>query len=242
MIHHFVEHRHEVIVRRTEFELKKAEARAHILEGLIIASDNIDEVIKIIRGSNNPDEARERLIARFELSEIQAKAIVEMRLRQLTGLEQDKLRGEYDEIMVLITDLKDILAKEPRRMQIIKDELTAIRDKYGDARRSEIEYAGADMKIEDMIPDSQVVVTISHAGYVKRTLLSEYKTQNRGGRGQKGVSTRSEDFLEHLFVGTNHQYMLFFTQKGKVFWMRVYEIPEGGKSCQRTRAAEFDQH
>ena len=229
LIHHFVEHRHEVIVRRTEFELKKAEARAHILEGLIIASDNIDEVIKIIRGSNNPDEARERLIARFELSEIQAKAIVEMRLRQLTGLEQDKLRGEYDEIMVLITDLKDILAQEPRRMQIIKDELTAIRDKYGDARRSEIEYAGADMKIEDMIPDSQVVVTISHAGYVKRTLLSEYKTQNRGGRGQKGVSTRSEDFLEHLFVGTNHQYMLFFTQKGKVFWMRVYEIPEGGK-------------
>ena len=229
LIHHFVEHRHEVIVRRTEFELKKAEARAHILEGLIIASDNIDEVIKIIRGSNNPDEARERLIARFELSEIQAKAIVEMRLRQLTGLEQDKLRGEYDEIMVLITDLKDILAKEPRRMQIIKDELTAIRDKYGDARRSEIEYAGADMKIEDMIPDSQVVVTISHAGYVKRTLLSEYKTQNRGGRGQKGVSTRSEDFLGHLFVGTNHQYMLFFTQKGKVFWMRVYEIPEGGK-------------
>ena len=229
LIHHFVEHRHEVIVRRTEFELKKAEARAHILEGLIIASDNIDEVIKIIRGSNNPDEARERLIARFELSEIQAKAIVEMRLRQLTGLEQDKLRGEFDEIMLLITDLKDILAQEPRRMQIIKDELTAIRDKYGDARRSEIEYAGADMKIEDMIPDSQVVVTISHAGYVKRTLLSEYKTQNRGGRGQKGVSTRSEDFLEHLFVGTNHQYMLFFTQKGKVFWMRVYEIPEGGK-------------
>ncbi|MDA9111573.1 DNA gyrase subunit A [Flavicella sp.] len=229
LIHHFVEHRHEVIVRRTEFELKKAEARAHILEGLIIASDNIDEVIKIIRGSNNPDEARARLIARFEFSEIQAKAIVEMRLRQLTGLEQDKLRGEYDEIMVLITDLKDILAQEPRRMQIIKDELTAIRDKYGDARRSEIEYAGADMKIEDMIPDSQVVVTISHAGYVKRTLLSEYKTQNRGGRGQKGVSTRSEDFLEHLFVGTNHQYMLFFTQKGKVFWMRVYEIPEGGK-------------
>jgi DNA gyrase subunit A len=229
LIHHFVEHRHEVIIRRTEFELKKAEARAHILEGLIIASDNIDEVIKIIRGSSNPDEARERLIARFELSEIQAKAIVEMRLRQLTGLEQDKLRGEFDEIMLLITDLKDILAQEPRRMQIIKDELIAIRDKYGDARRSEIEYAGADMKIEDMIPDSQVVVTISHAGYVKRTLLSEYKTQNRGGRGQKGVSTRSEDFLEHLFVGTNHQYMLFFTQKGKVFWMRVYEIPEGGK-------------
>ena len=229
LIHYFVEHRHEVIVRRTEFELKKAEARAHILEGLIIASDHIDEVIKIIRGSSNPDQAKERLIARFELTEIQAKAIVEMRLRQLTGLEQDKLRGEFDEITVLIADLKAILAEEPRRMQIIKDELIAIRDKYGDARRSEIEYAGGDMKIEDMIPDSQVAVTISHAGYVKRTLLSEYKTQNRGGRGQKGVSTRNEDFLEHLFVGTNHQYMLFFTQKGKVFWMRVYEIPEGGK-------------
>jgi DNA gyrase subunit A len=229
LIHHFVEHRHEVVVRRTEFELKKAEARAHILQGLIIASDNIDEVIKIIRGSNNPDAARESLIERFELTEIQAKAIVEMRLRQLTGLEQDKLRSEYDEIMLFIADMKDILANEPRRMGIIKDELLAIRDKYGDERRSQIEYGGADMKIEDMIPDSKVVVTISHAGYVKRTLLSEYKTQNRGGRGQKGVSTRNEDFLEHLFVGTNHQYMLFFTQKGKVFWMRVYEIPEGGK-------------
>jgi DNA gyrase subunit A len=166
---------------------------------------------------------------RFELTEIQAKAIVEMRLRQLTGLEQDKLRSEYDEIMLFIADMKDILANEPRRMGIIKDELLAIRDKYGDERRSQIEYGGADMKIEDMIPDSKVVVTISHAGYVKRTLLSEYKTQNRGGRGQKGVSTRNEDFLEHLFVGTNHQYMLFFTQKGKVYWMRVYEIPEGGK-------------
>jgi DNA gyrase subunit A len=229
MIHYFVEHRHEVIVRRTEFELRKAEARAHILEGLIIASDNIDEVIKIIRGSKNPDEARASLIERFDLSEIQAKAIVEMRLRQLTGLEQDKLRAEYDEIMMLITDLKDILANEPRRMNIIKEELTVIRDKYGDERRSQIEFGGADMKIEDMIPDSQVVVTISHAGYVKRTLLSEYKTQNRGGRGQKGVATRNEDFLEHLFVGTNHQYMMFFTQKGKVFWMRVYEIPEGTK-------------
>ena len=229
MIHHFVEHRHEVVIRRTEFELRKAEARAHILEGLIIASDNIDEVIAIIKGSGNADEARERLIERFSLTEIQAKAIVEMRLRQLTGLEQDKLRSEYDDIMILITDLKDILANEPRRMTIIKDELADVRSKYGDARRSQIEFGGADMKIEDMIPDSQVVVTISHAGYVKRTLLSEYKTQNRGGRGQKGVSTRSEDFLEHLFVGTNHQYMMFFTQKGKVFWMRVYEIPEGGK-------------
>jgi len=230
LIHYFVEHRHEVVVRRTEFELKKAEARAHILEGLIIASDNIDEVIKIIRASSNADEARENLIDRFELTEIQAKAIVEMRLRQLTGLEQDKLRAEYDDIMKLIIDLKDILANEDRRYEIIKEELVAVRDKYGDERRSVIEYAGGDLSIEDMIPNSQVVVTISHAGYVKRTNLDEYKVQNRGGRGQKGVATRNEDFLEHLFIGTNHQYMLFFTQKGKVFWMRVYEIPEGGKT------------
>ena len=230
LIHYFVEHRHEVVVRRTEFELKKAEARAHILEGLIIASDNIDEVIKIIRASSNGDEARESLMIRFELSEIQARAIVEMRLRQLTGLEQDKLRTEYDEIIKLIVDLKDILANEERRFEIIKNELIAIRDKYGDERRSVIEYAGGDLSIEDMIPNSNVVVTISHAGYVKRTNLDEYKVQNRGGRGQKGVATRTEDFLEHLFVATNHQYMLFFTQKGKVFWMRVYEIPEGGKT------------
>ncbi|MCG8182688.1 DNA gyrase subunit A [Tenacibaculum piscium] len=230
LIHYFVEHRHEVIVRRTEFELKKAQARAHILEGLIIASDNIDEVIKIIRASKNGDEARESLIKRFELTEIQAKAIVEMRLRQLTGLEQDKLRGEFDEIMLTITDLKDILANEPRRYQIITDELIHVRDKYGDERRSVIHYAGGDMRIEDMIPNSKVVVTISHAGYVKRTNLDEYKVQNRGGRGQKGATTRNEDFLEHLFIGTNHQYMMFFTQKGKVFWMRVYEIPEGGKN------------
>lgn len=230
LIHYFVEHRHEVVVRRTEFELKKAEARAHILEGLIIASDNIDEVIKIIRASSNADEARESLMVRFELSEIQARAIVEMRLRQLTGLEQDKLRTEYEDIIKLIIDLKDILANEERRFEIIKNELIAIRDKYGDERRSVIEYAGGDLSIEDMIPNSNVVVTISHAGYVKRTNLDEYKVQNRGGRGQKGVATRTEDFLEHLFMGTNHQYMLFFTQKGKVFWMRVYEIPEGGKT------------
>ncbi|UMB60641.1 DNA gyrase subunit A [Lutibacter sp. A80] len=230
LIHYFVEHRHEVIVRRTEFELRKAEARAHILEGLIIASDNIDEVIKIIRGSSNADEARESLMTRFELTEIQAKAIVEMRLRQLTGLEQDKLRAEYDEIIKTIADLKDILSDEVRRYSIIKEELEIIRDKYGDDRRSVIEYAGGDLSIEDMIPNSKVIVTISHAGYVKRTNLDEYKVQNRGGRGQKGVTTRNEDFLEHLFLGTNHQYMLFFTQKGKVFWMRVYEIPEGSKT------------
>ena len=230
MIHHFVEHRHEVVVRRTKYELRKAEERAHILEGLIIASDNIDEVIKIIRGSSNPDEARENLIKRFELSDIQAKAIVEMRLRQLTGLEQDKLRSEYEALMETIEDLKDILDKKDRRMQIIKDELLVVKDKYGDERRSVIEYAGGDLSIEDMIPNEQVVITISHAGYIKRTSLTEYRTQNRGGVGQKASTTRNEDFLEHLFVGTNHQYMLFFTQKGKCFWMRVYEIPEGSKT------------
>jgi DNA gyrase subunit A len=230
LIKHFVNHRHDVVVRRTKFELKKAEARAHILEGLIIASDNIDKVIALIRSSKNPDEAKSKLIEAFELSEIQAKAIVEMRLRQLTGLEQDKLRAEFDEIMKSIADLKDILAHESRRMDIIKEELITIKDKYGDERRSVIEYAGGDLSIEDMIPDSSVVITISHAGYIKRTDLSEYKTQNRGGRGQRGVTTRNEDFLEQLFVATNHQYMLFFTQKGKVFWMRVYEIPEGNKT------------
>ena len=230
MIHYFVEHRHEVVTRRSEFELKKAEDRAHILEGLIIASDNIDEVIAIIRASSNADEARERLMERFKLSDIQAKAIVEMRLRQLTGLEQDKLRSEYEEILRLIADLKDILAKKERRMQIIKDELIEVKEKYGDKRRSEINFAGGDLSMEDMIPDEQVVITISHAGYIKRTPLSEYKTQHRGGVGQKASSTRNEDFLEHLFVGTNHQYMLFFTQKGKCFWMRVYEIPEGTKT------------
>tara|TARA_R110002050_G_scaffold109796_6_gene221232 strand:+ start:24575 stop:27106 length:2532 start_codon:yes stop_codon:yes gene_type:complete len=230
MIHYFVEHRHEVVVRRTEFELKKAEDRAHILEGLIIASDNIDEVIAIIRASSNADQARENLMERFKLTEIQAKAIVEMRLRQLTGLEQDKLRSEYDEILKSIEDYKDILARKERRMEIIKEELIEVKAKYGDERRSEINFAGGDLSMEDMIPDEQVVITISHAGYIKRTPLSEYKTQNRGGVGQKASSTRNEDFLEHLFVGTNHQYMLFFTQKGKCFWMRVYEIPEGSKS------------
>ncbi|NNL03626.1 MAG: DNA gyrase subunit A, partial [Eudoraea sp.] len=230
IIHYFVEHRHEVVVRRTTFELKKAEDRAHILEGLIIASDNIDEVIAIIRASSNPDEARENLMKRFKLSEIQSKAIVEMRLRQLTGLEQDKLRSEYDEIIKTIADLKDILANKDRRMQIIKDELLDVKERYGDERRSEINFAGGDLSIEDMIPDEQVVITISHAGYIKRTPLSEYKTQHRGGVGQKASSTRTEDFLEHLFVGTNHQYMLFFTQKGKCFWMRVYEIPEGSRT------------
>ena len=230
MIKHFVDHRHDVVVRRTKFELKKAEDRCHILEGLIIASDNIDEVITLIKASKNAEDARDNLIKTFKLSEIQAKAIVEMRLRQLTGLEQDKLRNEYEEIKKLIEDLKDILSDEKRRMNIISEELIEIKEKYGDDRRSKIEYSGGDLSIEDMIPDEKVVITISHAGYIKRTSLDEYKVQNRGGVGQKASTTRNEDFLEDLFVGTNHQYMLFFTQKGKCFWMRVYEIPEGSRT------------
>ena len=231
MIHYFIEHRHDVVVRRTQFELRKAEERAHILEGLIIASDNIDEVIALIRGSKNTEEAREKLIERFKLSDIQSRAIVEMRLRQLTGLEQDKLRAEYEELMKLIEHLKALLADVVLRTELIKEELIEIRDKYGDARRSIIEYSGGDVSIEDLIADENVVITISHAGYIKRTNLTEYKTQNRGGVGQKSAGTRDQDFLEHMFVATNHQYMMFFTQKGKCFWMRVYEIPEGSKTA-----------
>ena len=229
MIFHFVNFRHEVVVRRTKFELRKAEERAHILEGLIIASDNIDEVIALIRASKSPEEARERLMERFALSDLQSRAIVEMRLRHLTGLEQDKLRGEFEELMILIADLKDILANESRRMQIIKDELQEIKDKYGDARRSRIEYSASEMRMEDLIADEEVIITISHAGYIKRTSLSEYKVQNRGGMGSKGSTTRDKDFLEHLFVATNHNYLLVFTEKGRCFWMRVYEVPEGNK-------------
>ncbi|MEZ0181439.1 DNA gyrase subunit A [Flavobacterium oncorhynchi] len=231
MIHYFIEHRHDVVVRRTQFELRKAEERAHILEGLIIASDNIDEVIAIIRGSKNTEEARDKLIERFSLSDIQARAIVEMRLRQLTGLEQDKLRAEFEELMKLIEHLKALLADVNLRTNLIKEELEEIRDKYGDDRRSQIEYSGGDVSIEDLIADENVVITISHAGYIKRTNLTEYKTQNRGGVGQKSAGTRDQDFLEHMFVATNHQYMMFFTQKGKCFWMRVYEIPEGSKTA-----------
>ena len=229
MIKYFVEHRHDVVVRRTKYDLKKAEERAHILDGLIVASDNIDKVIEIIKKSSNADDARKNLIKEYSLSEVQAKAIVEMRLRQLTGLEQDKLRDEYNGLLELIKDLKNILEDKDRRMSIIKDELIEIKEKHGDERRSVIEFAGGELSIEDMIPDEKVVLTISHAGYIKRTPLAEYKTQHRGGVGQKGSTTRSEDFLEYLFVGTNHQYMLFFTQKGKCFWMRVFEIPEGSK-------------
>lgn len=230
MIHHFVDHRIDVVIRRTKYELRKAEERAHILEGLIIASDNIDEVIQIIRSSASPDEARDRLEKRFELTEIQARAIVDMRLRQLTGLEQDKLRSEYDELMKTIEYLKRILNEEDLRMSIIKDELLEIREKYGDERRTSIDYTGGSLSIEDMIPDEEVVITISHAGYIKRTSLSEYRKQGRGGVGQKGVNTRDQDFIEHVFVATNHNYLLFFTEWGRCFWLRVFEVPEGSKA------------
>ena len=231
LIVHFVDHRHEVVIRRSKFELKKAEDRAHILEGLIIASDNIDEVIALIRGSKSPDEAREKLMSKFKLSDVQSKAIVEMRLRQLTGLEQNKLRAEYDDLLKVIKDLKDILDREDRRMDIIKTELNEVKDKYGDIRRSIIEYSANEMKIEDLIPNEEVAITISHAGYIKRTSLNEYKVQNRGGVGSKGSATRDKDFLQELFVATNHNWLLIFTEKGKCFWMRIFEVPEGNKAA-----------
>ena len=231
LIVHFVDHRHEVVIRRSKYELKKAEDRAHILQGLIIASDNIDEVIALIRASKSPDEAREKLTQKFQLSEVQSKAIVEMRLRQLTGLEQNKLRAEYDDLLKVIKDLKDILEKESRRMDIIKKELLEVKDKYGDERRSVIEYSANEMKIEDLIPNEEVAITISHAGYIKRTNLNEYKVQNRGGVGSKGSSTRDKDFLQELFVATNHNWLLIFTEKGKCFWMRIFEVPEGNKAA-----------
>ena len=229
MIYHFVEHRHEVIVRRTKFELAQAEKRAHILEGLLIAQKNIDEVIKIIRESESPDTAREELMTRFSLSEIQARAILDMRLRTLTGLEVNKLQAEYDELMKTIAHLKDVLSNEPLRYSIIKEELIEIKEKYGDERRSEIVYAGDDLKIEDMIADENVVITISHLGYMKRTNLAEYRAQNRGGRGSKGTATRDEDFVEHMFIASTHNYILLFTEKGQCFWIRAYEVPEGNK-------------
>lgn len=230
MIRHFVDFRHDVVVRRTKFELKKAQDKAHVIEGLIIAIDNLDEVIELIRASRTPDDAREGLMSRFELSEIQAKAILDLRLQKLTGLERDKLKEEYAELMELIKHLEAILANEDMRMDIIKEELQEIKDKYGDERRSVIEYSAEDFSIEDMIPDEEVVVTISHLGYIKRTQLSEYRRQNRGGTGSRGSSTRDEDFLEHLFVATTHNYLLIFTEKGKCFWMRVFEVPEGTKN------------
>lgn len=230
MILHFVEHRHEVVVRRTTFELRKAEERAHILEGLLIALDNLDEVIALIRASRTPEDARNGLMDKFELSELQARAILDMRLQKLTGLERDKVKEEHAELMTLIKELKEILENKDRRMDIIKEELLEVQTKYGDDRRTAIEYDSADFRMEDMIADEKVVVTISHLGYMKRTSLAEYKLQNRGGVGSKGSTTRDADFLEHMFVATNHNYLLIFTQKGKCFWMRVFEIPEGSKS------------
>jgi DNA gyrase subunit A len=227
MIRHFVDHRHEVVVRRTEYELKQAEKRAHVLEGLLIAIDNLDAVIKLIRASSTPEDAKTGLMTEFKLSEIQAKAILDMRLQKLTGLECDKIKAEYEELMKTIEYLKSILNDRALRMSIIKEELEEVKDKFGDDRRTDIEYSGGDVSIEDMIPDSEVVITISHAGYIKRTALTEYKKQNRGGVGAKAASTRDQDFIEHVFVATNHQYMLFFTEQGRCFWMRVFEIPEG---------------
>jgi DNA gyrase subunit A len=230
-IRHFVDHRHDVVVRRTQFELEEAQKRAHILEGLLIALDNLDAVIKLIREAKTPDEAREGLMTNFKLSEIQAKAILDMRLRVLTGLERDKIKDEYAELMKLINYLQSVLADEGLRFQIIKDELAEMREKYGDKRRTEIVFAGNDMSMEDLIPDDEVVITISHMGYVKRTSLTEYRTQNRGGRGSRGVAKRQEDFVEHVFMATNHNYMLFFTNQGKCFWLKVWEIPEGDKTA-----------
>ncbi len=230
MIRHFVDHRHDVVVRRTEYELRQAEKRAHILEGLLIAIDNLDAVIKLIRASQTPEEAKNGLMTDFDLSEIQAKAILDLRLQKLTGLERDKIKAEYEELMKTIAHLKEILANVDLRMKIIKDELLEIKEKYGDERRTNIEYAGGDVSIEDMIADEEVVITISHSGYIKRTALSEYRRQNRGGVGSKGAKTKDEDFIEQIFVATNHNYILFFTELGRCFWLRVYEIPEGSRT------------
>ena len=230
LIDHFVTHRHEVIVRRTKFDLTQAEKRAHILEGLIIASDNIDEVIAIIKSSKTPDEARERLMERFSLSDIQSRAIVEMRLRQLTGLEQDKLRDEYKEIMALIEYLKSVLASIDLQMRIIKDELLEIKEKYGDKRRTEIVPSAEEFNPEDFYADDEMVITISHMGYIKRTPLTEFRRQNRGGTGAKGGATRDEDFIEHLYIATMHNTMLFFTRNGKCYWLKVYNISEGSRT------------
>lgn len=234
IIYNFVEHRHDVVTRRTEYELRKAKERAHILEGfmkVIATQDTLDKAIAIIRHSANPQAAKEGLIAEFDLSDIQAQAILDLRLARLTGMELDKIRDEYNEIMKIIADLEDILSNEGRRFEIIKNELLEIKEKYGDERRSEIDYTGGEMSIEDIIPNEQVVLTISHAGYIKRTLLSEYKVQSRGGVGNRAATTRDEDFLEYIVSATNHQYMMFFTEKGRCYWLRVFEIPEGSKTA-----------
>src|SRR5690606_30264535 len=234
LIQYYVEHRHEVLVRKTKFELAEAEKRAHILEGLLIALDHLDEVIALIRASQTPDEAKAGLMEKFALSEIQAKAILDMRLQRLTGLERDKIKEEYAELMKLIDYLNKVLSSEELRMLILKKETAEVAEKYGDDRRTEIVYAADDISMEDMIEDEAVVVTISHLGYIKRTPLTEYRTQNRGGRGSIGSSTRDEDFVEHLFVATNHNYILLFTQKGRCFWLKTYEIPEGNQQLKGT--------
>lgn len=229
LIVYYVEHRHEVVVRRTEYDLREAEKRAHILEGYLIALDNLDEVINLIRSSRDPEIARNGLMERFSLSEIQARAILDMRLQRLTGLEREKIQQEYEEIIALIEDLKDILAKKERRMEIIKDELLQLKDRYGDERRTVVEHSADDITIEDMIPNEEMVITISNQGYIKRTPLVEYKLQGRGGVGSKGVSTKDDDYTEHLFIAHSHNYLLIFTESGKVFWKKVYAIPEGSK-------------
>ena len=230
LIAYYVDHRHEVVVRRTQYELEQAEKRAHILEGLLIALDNLDAVIALIRGSRTPEDARNGLIENFKLSEVQARAILDLRLQKLTGLERDRIKEEHAELMKTIAHLKSILENENMRMGIIKDELLEVKEKFGDERRSEIEYAGGDFRIEDIIPDEEVAITISHLGYIKRTKLTEYKSQGRGGVGSRGATTRDEDFLEDIFVARNHDYMLFFTEQGRCFWLRVFEIPEGAKA------------
>ena len=230
MIHHYVNHRHEVVVRRTQYELEEAKKKAHILEGLLVALDNLDEVIELIRASASPEEARNGLMSRFKLSEIQARAILDMRLQKLTGLERDKIRDEHAEIMKLIARLEEILGDESIRMGIIKDELLEVKNKYGDERRTNIEFDSGDLNIEDLIPNEDVVITVSHMGYIKRTPLTEYRTQGRGGVGNRGVKHRDEDFVEHLFAARTHNYLLFFTEQGRCFWMKVYEIPEGAKA------------
>ena len=230
LIHHFVAHRHEIVVRRTQYDLAEARKRAHILEGLLIALDNLDAVIELIRKSKNPDEAKDGLISNFKLSDIQAKAILELRLQRLTGLERQKIKEEFDELMKLIAYLESVLSDETLRYKIIKDEMLEMKEKYGDERKTMIEHSAGEIDIEDLIPNEKVVITISHMGYIKRTSLSEYKEQNRGGRGNRGVSHRDEDFVEHLFVANTHNYMLFFTEQGRCFWMKVYEFPEGGKT------------
>ena len=227
----FVAHRHEVLIRKTKFDLKQAEKRAHILQGLLVALDNLDEIIALIKKSHTPEEARNGLINNYNLSEIQAKAILDLRLQKLTGLERDKIKQEHQSLMEKIKSLNEILNNEDLRLSLLVEDFKDVKEKFGDERRTQIEYSSADLSIEDMIPNEKVVITISHLGYIKRTPLSEYRQQNRGGVGHKGASSRDEDFLEHIFIATNHNYMLFFSENGKCFWLKVYEIPEGSKTA-----------